>query len=69
MPLLGVKLTGYRLLNMTTVFSFGIIKAILTYNGPIDCTYNIGLGLRRAAGGRVSPCQTCPSAQRYSLSF
>ena len=33
LPPLGVKLTGYRLLNMTTVFSFGIIKAILTYMG------------------------------------
>ncbi|KAN0127279.1 hypothetical protein V8E53_014883 [Lactarius tabidus] len=33
LPPLGVKLTGYRLLNMTTVFSFGIIKGILTYIG------------------------------------
>jgi hypothetical protein len=33
LPPLGVKLTGYRLLNMTTVFSFGIIKGILTYMG------------------------------------
>jgi len=32
-PPLGVKLTGYRLLNMTTVFSFGIAKGILTYMG------------------------------------
>jgi hypothetical protein len=32
-PPLGVKLTGYRLLNMTTVFSFGFIKGILTYKG------------------------------------
>ncbi|KAI9435752.1 hypothetical protein H4582DRAFT_620713 [Lactarius indigo] len=32
-PPLGVKLTGYRLLNMTTVFSFGTAKAILTYMG------------------------------------
>lgn len=30
---LGVKLTGYRLLNMTIIFSFGIIKGILTYMG------------------------------------
>jgi hypothetical protein len=30
---LGVKLTGYRLLNVTTVFSFGFIKGILTYTG------------------------------------
>jgi len=33
LPPLGVKLTGYRLLNMTIVFSFGIIKGILTYMG------------------------------------
>jgi len=32
-PPLGVKLTGYRLLNMTTVSSFGITKGILTYLG------------------------------------
>lgn len=32
-PPLGVNLTGYRLLNMTTVFSFGIAKGILTYMG------------------------------------
>ena len=33
LPPLGVKLTGYRLLNMMTVFSFGIIKGIITYMG------------------------------------
>ncbi|KAF8260069.1 hypothetical protein EI94DRAFT_1689981 [Lactarius quietus] len=33
LPPLGVKLTCYRLLNMMTVFSFGIIKGILTYMG------------------------------------
>jgi len=32
-PPLGVKLTGYRLVFMTTVFSFGTIKTILTYMG------------------------------------
>ncbi|KAI9442883.1 hypothetical protein BJY52DRAFT_1128450 [Lactarius psammicola] len=32
-PPLGVNLTGYRLLNMMTVFSFGIAKGILTYMG------------------------------------
>jgi hypothetical protein len=32
-PPLGVKLTGYRLLNMSAVFVFGITKAILTYMG------------------------------------
>ncbi|KAH9985921.1 hypothetical protein BJV77DRAFT_1071211 [Russula vinacea] len=32
-PPLGVKLTGYRLLNMSVVFVFGITKAILTYMG------------------------------------
>jgi len=32
-PPLGVKLTGYRLLFMTTVFSFGTVKGILTYMG------------------------------------
>ncbi|KAH9068043.1 hypothetical protein EDB83DRAFT_675603 [Lactarius deliciosus] len=32
-PPLGVNLTGYRLLNMTIVFSFGITKGILTYMG------------------------------------
>ncbi|KAH9034545.1 hypothetical protein EDB84DRAFT_62163 [Lactarius hengduanensis] len=32
-PPLGAKLTGYRLLNITIVFSFGIAKAILTYKG------------------------------------
>jgi len=30
-PPLGVKLTGYRLVFMTTVFSFGTVKAILAY--------------------------------------
>ena len=28
-----VKLTGYRLLNMATIFTFGMVKAILTYLG------------------------------------
>lgn len=32
-PPLGVKLTGYRLLNMSVVFTFGMVKAILTYMG------------------------------------
>ena len=32
-PPLGVKLTGYRLFFMTTVFSFGVAKCILTYKG------------------------------------
>jgi len=32
-PPLGVKLTGYRLLNMGVVFGFGLTKAILTYMG------------------------------------
>ena len=32
-PPLGAKLTCYRLLNMTTVFVFGITKGILTYMG------------------------------------
>jgi len=32
-PPLGVKLTGYRLLNMSVVFTFGMAKAILTYMG------------------------------------
>ncbi|KAH9175797.1 hypothetical protein EDB89DRAFT_1847158 [Lactarius sanguifluus] len=32
-PPLGAKLTGYRLLNITIVFSFGIAKAILSYKG------------------------------------
>lgn len=32
-PPLGVKLTVYRMLNMTILLSFGIIKAILTYKG------------------------------------
>lgn len=32
-PPLGVKLTGHRLLNMTSVFSFGVTKGILTYMG------------------------------------
>ncbi|KAI0298129.1 hypothetical protein B0F90DRAFT_830869 [Multifurca ochricompacta] len=30
---LGVKLTVYRLLNMSVVFTFGLAKAILTYMG------------------------------------
>ena len=30
---LGVKLTGYKLLFMTTVFCFGTVKAILSYMG------------------------------------
>ena len=32
-PPLGVKLTGYRLVFMSTVFSFGTVKTILTYKG------------------------------------
>ena len=32
-PSLGVKLTGYRLVFVTTVLSFGTIKTILTYMG------------------------------------
>ncbi len=32
-PPLGIKLTGYRLLNMGVVFGFGLTKAILTYVG------------------------------------
>ena len=32
-PPLGVKLMGYRLVFMATVFSFGPVKAILTYMG------------------------------------
>ena len=32
-PPLGVKLTGYRLVFMATVFSFGTVKTILTYMG------------------------------------
>jgi hypothetical protein len=33
LPPLGVKLTGHRLLNMTSVFSFGVTKGILTNMG------------------------------------
>ena len=33
LPPLGVKLTGYKLLFMTTVFCFGTVKTILTYMG------------------------------------
>jgi len=32
-PPLGVNLTCYRLLNVTTVFGFGITKGVLTYMG------------------------------------
>ena len=32
-PPVVVKLTGYRLVTMATVFSFGTVKAILTYTG------------------------------------
>ena len=32
-PPLGVKLTVYRLLNMTTMISFCFAKGILTYKG------------------------------------
>ena len=32
-PPLGAKHTGYRLVLMTTVFSFGTIKTILTHMG------------------------------------
>ena len=32
-PPFGVKLTVYRLLNMTTMLSFCFAKGILTYNG------------------------------------
>ncbi|KAK7688151.1 hypothetical protein QCA50_008521 [Cerrena zonata] len=28
-----VKLTGYRLLNMAVIFTFGMVKAVLTYLG------------------------------------
>jgi hypothetical protein len=30
---LGVKLTGYRLLNVAVILAFGIVKAILSYSG------------------------------------
>ena len=30
---LGVKLTGYRLVSITTVISFGTVKTILIYKG------------------------------------
>jgi len=32
-PPLGVKLTGYRLLNIVLIFSIGVAKAVLTYQG------------------------------------
>ena len=32
-PVLGVKLTVYRLLNITIVSSFCVAKGILTYKG------------------------------------
>lgn len=32
-PPLGVKLTGYKLFFMATVFCFGTVKTILTYKG------------------------------------
>ena len=32
-PPVVVKLTGYRLVTTATVFSFGTVKAILTYTG------------------------------------
>ena len=32
-PPLGVKLTGYRLVFMTIVFSFGTVESILAYKG------------------------------------
>ena len=32
-PLLGAKLTVYKLLNMTTMFAFCIKKDLLTYKG------------------------------------
>jgi hypothetical protein len=32
-PPLGVKLTGCRLVSMTTVLSCGIVKSILAYKG------------------------------------
>jgi hypothetical protein len=37
-PPLGVKLTGYRLVFMMTVTSFGTIKTILTYKGESIAT-------------------------------
>ncbi|KAH9175791.1 hypothetical protein EDB89DRAFT_285153 [Lactarius sanguifluus] len=52
LPPLGVNLTGYRLFNMMTVFSFGITKGILTH-GPINRTEDIGSGRRSAAGSCV----------------
>lgn len=32
-PLLLVKLTGYRLLTMTVITTFGTVKAVLAYRG------------------------------------
>jgi hypothetical protein len=32
-PPLGVKLTGYRLLNVAVMLAFGIAKAISSYSG------------------------------------
>ena len=32
-PPFGVKLTGYRLVSMATVFTFGTVRTILTYKG------------------------------------
>ena len=32
-PPLGVKLSCYRLINVSTLFSIGIIKAVLAYKG------------------------------------
>jgi len=40
---LGVKLTGYRLLNLAVILAIGILKAISSYNGQgvipttLDC--------------------------------
>jgi hypothetical protein len=47
-PPLGVKLTGYKLLFMTTEYS--------NLQGPINRADDIGLGLRNVPDNRVSQC-------------
>ena len=61
--------SGSGLLNMTTVLFWHHLSGHPHLHGPINLTDDSGEALGSAAGGRVSPCQSCPCAQRYSLGF
>ena len=48
-PLLGIKLTGYLLLNVTVILSFGALKVVSSYCGqsviPTALELVAGIGL------------------------